>query len=536
MGRDANDVLREDGAAALRRLIETAPEIDAGANGANFPPDGAGETGERGENPQQDWKNRGANAGRTGANFIHRGRIPETDATRLLNRARAALARAEYNPGDYPTDALGPLAPAAHALAEGGQMQPAMAGQCLLACASLLLQGLFDVRTLAGVKPLSLYLLTVGSSGDGKTTAEEAALWPIVERQREDTARYRRALEVAEDERASRKRGDADEPPPDTPRAPYRIARDSTVEGIRRDFAEGLPSQGAFTSEAAAVLSGYGMTAEHRLKTAATFNALWDSGELSVARGGTGRLQLYGRRLAVHWLIQPDAAREALHDDSLSAIGFWPRFLLAWPQPAPPRRAIPFRPETDRRIGEYWRRCAELLDAQPTGEECERLPVLEPDADAQRFLCAFFERMEREAKTDDGGLTTVRPFAIRATEQVCRVAGVLAAFAGRTEIDEATARDAGRIIAYSLETWRGLFGDRAESDAARHALTLFAWLLARPDGSASETAVLKIGPKSLRSRHRRDVALATLEAAGLAFRVRDTWYVADDEAPGDARP
>ena len=527
MGIDANDVLLTGGGvAALRRLIDEAPEIGPEIDGgANFPPGDPGETGERGENARQGWKNRGANAGRTGANFIHRGRIPETDAARLLARARSALARAEYNPGDYPTDALGPLAPAAHAFAEGGQMPAAMSGQCCLAAASLLGQGLFDVRTLAGVRPLSLYLLTVGDSGDGKTTAEESALQPIVERQREDTARYRRALEEAEAERASRKKG---EPPlPDAPRAPYRIARDSTVEGLRRDFAEGVPAQGAFTSEAAVILAGYGMSSEHRLKTAATFNSLWDAGELSVARGTTGRVQLYGRRLAVHWLIQPDAAREALHDEALSGIGFWPRFLIAWPQPAPPRRAQPFRPERDSRIGEYWRRCTELLDVQPTGEECEQLPVLEPDADALRFLCQFFERMEREAKAVGGTLAGIRPFAIRATEQVCRVAGVLAAFAGRTEIDADTVRNAAQLVAYSLEGWRGLFGDRAESEAARHALTLFGWLLTRPDGGASETAVLRIGPKPLRSRHRRDVALATLEGAGLAFRVRDTWYVAD---------
>lgn len=510
---------------ALRKLIEEAPE-------ANFPPGDPGEKGERGENPRETSRFDGANGGRIGANFIHRGAIPDTDAKRLMGRARAALARADYDAGPYPIDALGPLAEAAHAIAEGGQLAPAMSGQCLLACASLLTQGIADVRTLAGIKPLSLYLLSVGESGDGKTTAEEAALAPIVQRQRSDTASYRQTLDDAEAARASRRKGD---PPPDAlPRAPYRIARDSTVEGVRRDFAEGLPSQGAFTSEAAAVLAGYGMTAEHRLKTAATFNALWDSGELSVARGTTGRVQLYGRRLAVHWLIQPDAAHEALHDEALSGIGFWPRFLLAWPQPAPPRLARPFRPDTDRRIGAYWSRCAELLDQQPAGDECPDLPVLEPDAEAQRFLCGWFERMEREAKTADGGLTGVRPFAIRATEQVCRVAGVLAAFAGHHEIDAGTVRDAGRLVAYSLETWRALFGDRAESDAARHALALFTWLLARPDGGASETAVLRVGPKALRSRHRRDVALATLEAAGLAFRVRDTWYVADDAGGDDA--
>lgn len=524
----------------LREIDDTLAWLDGQPDPPGMPPgsshdSGPGESGESGENPRSASNSDGRTRGESGRKRANGGaKLTDDDRTRLMAGARLALARTDYSPGEYPCDALGPLADAARAIAEGGQMAPAMAAQCLLGAASLLVQGLFEVRTLAGIKPLSLYLLTVADSGDGKTTGEDAALSPIAERQRTETARYRQALEDADASRASRRKGDP--PPAALPRAPYRIARDSTVEGIRRDFAEGMPSQAAFTSEAAAVLSGYGMTAEHRLKTAATFNALWDAGELSVARGTTGRVQLYGRRLAVHWLIQPDAAREALQDEALASIGFWPRFLLAWPQPAPPRRAIPFRPERDTRIAEYWQRCTVLLDRQPTGEECGGLSVLEPDADALRFLCQFFERMEQSAKREGGTLTGIRPFAIRATEQVCRVAGVLAAFAGRPGIDADTIRDAGRIVAYSLETWRSLFGDRAEADAARHALMLFDWMLGRPDASASETAVLKVGPKALRSRHRRDVALATLEGARLAFRVRDTWHVADDDREAaDAR-
>ncbi len=125
------------------------------------------------------------------------------------------------------------------------------------------------------------------------------------------------------------------------------------------------------------MLAGYGMTAEHRAKTAATLNGLWDTGELSVSRGTTGRLQLYDRRLSLHWLIQPEAAAETMADPLLSSIGFWPRFLLAWPEPSPPREPRPWRAEQSAAIGEFWRTCTRLLHA-PLGEDCSRLTLIEP--------------------------------------------------------------------------------------------------------------------------------------------------------------
>lgn len=106
------------------------------------------------------------------------------------------------------------------------------------------------------------------------------------------------------------------------PRSPYRLVRDATVEGLRCDLKNGPTSQGVFTDEAAAILAGYGMSAEHRAKTSAVFSGLWDNGHLSVSRASGERVEKYGARLAVHWLIQPAAARESVSDRMLSQLGF----------------------------------------------------------------------------------------------------------------------------------------------------------------------------------------------------------------------
>ena len=107
------------------------------------------------------------------------GEFPPLNRDDALKHARAVLAPSlkGRNAPAYPMAALGPLAPACAAIASAGQVQPAMVGQALLGAASLLTQGLFNVETLNGPRPLSLYLLTLGDSGDGKST-RRGRPWP----------------------------------------------------------------------------------------------------------------------------------------------------------------------------------------------------------------------------------------------------------------------------------------------------------------------------------------------------------------------
>lgn len=479
-----------------------------------------GESGENGENPSaamdSAWRKNGES----------RRKVAKATPAEVLAIARSRLDAPKHTAMDYPTEALGPLAPACVAIAEGGQMAPAMAAQCLLTTSALLAQSCADVRTLAGIKPLSLYGFTIADSGDGKSTAESVAMKPIRERQHAEGEEHRQQVEEYQRAMAGKKKNEVIDA--EVSRPPYRIMRDGTVEGIRSSFQHGVPSQGVFTSEAAIMVSGYGMNSDNRAKTCGTFNALWDDGEVSVSRSLAGRIQLYGRRLSLHWLIQPEAARSALHDPLLAGIGFWPRFLIAWPEPAAPRKARPFHAEQDGRIRGFWSLCERILD-RPLGEDCTGLPVIEASPEARDIAGKFFERMEIAAKSDGGELIGVKPFAVRATEHVFRVAGVLAVIGGRDQIDLEAMRNAIQIVGFSLETWRGIFGDRDEAESHAHALHLLDWMTKQNSMTASETAILKIGPRATRSRSRRDTALAVLEQAGLVERSGSEWQVCEVE-------
>ncbi|EQD69073.1 hypothetical protein B2A_00200, partial [mine drainage metagenome] len=160
-----------------------------------------------------------------------------------------------------------------------------------------------------------------------------------------------------------------------------------------------------------------------------------------------------------HLLLQPAALGDVLADETLSGIGFWPRFLLAWPAPLAPRTFKPWRPEANAAIAAYWCRAEELLDRRMPND-CDALPIIEPTPEATYFLAAFFERMEVEARRGD--LRDVRPFALRATEMACRIGGVLAAWTGADTLEAENARDGIAVAAYSVDAWQAALAGKAD--------------------------------------------------------------------------
>ena len=293
--------------------------------------------------------------------------------------------------------------------------------------------------------------------------------------------------------------------PLDPGRAPYRIASDLTIEGLRRSFDEGIASQGVFSTEAGAVLAGHAMTQENRTKTAANLCGLGDRGHISVVRGGGGRTERYGVRLSVHLLIQAAARGDVLADETLSGVGFWPRLLLAWPAPLEPRKYRPWQPDQSQAIRAYWQRCERLL-ALPMPEECDNLAAITLHADALKRMANFFERMEHEARKGD--LSDVRAFALRGTELACRIAGVLAAFDGKSHVDSATASNGTRLAEHSLRNWLDALGGKSDP-VPGWAFTLYRWL-AELRGLVAVRDIPRIGPASVRPANRRDRAILSL--------------------------
>ena len=185
---------------------------------------------------------------------------------------------------------------------------------------------------------------------------------------------------------------------------------------------------------------------------------------------------------------------------------------MLWPDALAPRVHRAFMPHTLPAVGRYWQRCSEL-QAMPLPDDATDNPVLTIDDDARALLGAGFERFEKEARR--GELRAVKPFALRATEQACRVAGVLAAFAGASSVSRDTARNALALVAYSLDTWRAVIEQGAADQGGMHALRLYEWLTERPGWKAKLSAIVNGGPACARTKDKRDAALDLLGELGL---------------------
>lgn len=410
----------------------------------------------------------------------------------------------------YPIEALGGLlGDAAQALATGYQLDPAIAGQSVLSVAFLGGQGLADVQTPGGRKPLSDYFLTVALSGDGKSTADGVALAPVRQRERKEFSQYRQ--DRATWEGTPRKaRGDP-------PVNPLRLVNDFTAEGLIRQYREGRPSLGAFSDEAGAVLAGHAFSVEKKLSTAAALSSLFDgAGIRARARASDERGGLeahFDVRLSCHWLIQPAAVQAALHDPLLAEQGFWTRVLLAAPAPGRPRRFRPYAPEQDAAVQRYWQRVIHLLNQPYVASDCRDIVATTPEA--LRLVGAYFEASERDARHQDGRLAPIRAWASRATEHLLRIAGALAVFERDegAQISTSEVERAAALVNYSLACWLHLLERKPVDEAKEYAQRLLRWLQSQPNGQSNETAMLRLGPKP-RSASLRDAALGLLDAQG----------------------
>ncbi|MGG7055238.1 DUF3987 domain-containing protein [Nitrosomonas sp. ANs5] len=387
------------------------------------------------------------------------------------------------------------------------------AGQSVLAAVSLLAQALYDVETISGVKPISLYALTLAGSGESKSTTDGIAMECVNSMEKSEYKPYAKKLD--EWNRLGKKAKE-NEPPPI---APFRTVKSATVQGMVRSFSEGVPDQGNFTDEGATMLTGWGMSAEQMRESLATFNGLWDGTSISVMRGGVGRTHLDGKRFCLHWMTQPTVVAQALNNPIFQTIGFFPRVLLAHPEPMKPRLYREFYPGENTDVALYWSRCNVFLKERYSIPEGDR-QVIRLSADARKPLAAFWEEMEL-SRDKDNEYNDLKPFCTRGAEQVCRIAGVLAAYENHTNgktnftLSAKNINDAIRLFMYSLNSWRDLFGKREDTEAENEANDLHKWLTSRLDATASEKDMLQnVTPKYLRSAAKRDRAIAVLRNQG----------------------
>lgn len=464
--------------------------------------------------------------------------LPLAAATRRPASAPEPLRRAPTAPAPYPLDALGEcLGAAAERLHTVVQCPAAICGQSILSAASLAVQAHADVVIDGRREPLSLWHVTVAESGERKSAADQWALRAHREQEHRAADEYRQAqaafgLAATAHKAAVRKaEANADATAireamadagkaPEPPLSPLLLLSEPTLEGLQKLYQTGRPSLGLFNDDGGDFLGGHAMNRDNRTKSAAGFSRLWDCGEFSRVRSGDGAAKYYGRRLALHVMLQPVIAERVLSDDVLTGQGFLARCLLSWPPSTiGKRRYVPTDLSADPTMLAYWDRIQFLLrmpePLRPgTRNELEpRTLHLHPDA-KQRWI-EIADAIESDM-TDE--YADVKAWASKAGAQVLRIAGVLTLVDNEeaNAITADTIERAARLAAYHLGEAARIVGTARVPVHLRNAEQLLEWCQRTGRRQLYSADAMRKGPAALREAETFRDAAETLVVYGWA--------------------
>lgn len=479
------------------------------------------------------------------------------------------LRRATPPAEPFPLDALGDvLGLAANGIQDRVQAPAAICAQSVLAAATLAVQGHADVELPTGHRrPVSGYFVTVAETGERKSACDAEALWPIRKREaalreRHDAAMFawlndRDAWAKQRDQiLADKSKNAAREakrialetlgPPPTQPLDPLLSCPEPTFEGLCKMMPNGQPSLGLFSAEGGQFIGGHGMSADHRIKTAAALSGLWDGEPVKRVRAGDGVMVLPGRRLSLHLMAQPNVAAMLLSDESLRDQGLLSRILVAAPAPtAGTRLWRDPKPESDAAIKRYGARLLDVLEtplplAEGTTNEL-RPRVLPLSRSAVVTWTTFADHVERLIGPD-GALAPIRGLGNKLAEHAARLAGVLA-LVDDLHVAEVGDRDLAAGIElvehYAGEALR-LADDGASNPDLRLAERTLAWLRTGwPEAAVSLPDLYQRGPRAIRDQATARRMVGILEDHGWLARLprgalvagtfrREVWKIAKE--------
>lgn len=450
----------------------------------------------------------------------------------------------EIPPGEaYPVHALGPLQAAVQAAHDVTQAPIGIAAQSALSVASLAVQGFADVETLGGDAPCSLFCLTIAESGERKSSCDRLLIKGVRDHERAQAETFRgefaehevareiwqgkrkRLLgEAASHDKAKATGAEADlralGPEPRPPLYPNVTAQEPTFEGLLKLYQIGRPALGLFSDEAGGFIGGHAMNSDNKLKTIAGLSQLWNGDTVNRIRSGDGASDYPGRRLAMHLMAQPVAARPLLADPQASGQGFLARFLITEPPSAiGTRLRRGHDPASDAALSGFTARLAAILATpMPTGDNPQELapPRLALSQGAKELLWRFYEAVEA-AQATGKAMEHVRAYGSKAAEQAARIAGVLTLWAD-LDAPDVTPQAMGwgiTLAQFYLGEARRLAEAGLVSEETGKAERLRQWLLESwQHDDVTPGDILQSGPNSLRERKALSGPLSMLVKAG----------------------
>lgn len=424
-------------------------------------------------------------------------------------------------PEEFPLAALGSLEPVARKLSDVIQAPPAICAFSLLAAANLAACPHADVEIDGRVSPISIFFVSVANSGERKTAVDTEALRAHRDWQERrlhvytgDYHTYEDEVQIYRSEKSrilagrkttmtAKKKEIAALEEPIEPLKPILLIGEPTYEGLCKQLVSGLPFCGLFSDEGGRFLGGHAMSDDHQLKTAAGLSGLWDRGEVDRMRSGDGTTIGYGKRLALHLMLQPEVSARLLADRSLKDQGLLSRCLVVRPES---RRKTYAAVDLSREpvLIDYWRNIRSILEHPAPLREGQRNSlaprrlVLSPEAKAGYI---DFHNMIQSSVCAGERLEPIKGFAAKAHDHAARLAATLALYEdlGCGEIKDRHYHCAVEIVLHCISELLRLIDAEMSEPELLDAETLLDWLKRRGKRFVSLIEIYRSGPNAVRS-------------------------------------
>ena len=482
-----------------------------------------------------------------------RARSAQVEQGHRHKQAPLPLKREPRSPIPFPFDALGDLlGKVARRIHEIVKAPDSVCAQSVLAVASLVTQPHANVAIDGREHPLSLFFLTVSLSGDRKSAVDAIVLRPVRDYEKmlnkthkEEMKSYRNKHEIWKKQREKLLKAAQDDcdvasmekqlaelgEEPKAPLEPHLIIEEPTYQGLIELFSIGQPSIGLFSDEGGKMLGGYGMKDDNLLHTICGLSSLWDGKAISRVRKSDKNLLLYGRRLALHLMVQETVWSKILKNEQMNGQGIIARCLIAFPETNAGQR--PYNDtdvSKDDVIVAFNQRISEILDTPfplknlDVGNELNPRP-LPLSLNAKKAWIQFHDQIDCLLKPEGRYRCIVRT-AGKAAEQCLRIAGVLTLIENvhANEIDADCMEKALQLTRFYLEEMLRIVEVGFIEPDLELAQALLNWMKRKNketnrDGTFSLREIYKDGgPASIRKRDTALKILKILEEHGAVQR------------------
>jgi len=294
---------------------------------------------------------------------------------------------------------------------------------------------------------------------------------------------------------------------PEPPMIPRLYYSDVTPEALGFYLATKWPSGGIVSSEAGSVFGSHGMGKDSAMRNFAMLNQLWDGGTINVDRRTSESFVVRGARLTMALQVQEPVLREffSATGETARGSGFLARFLLSLPDSTQGSRPFKESPAEWPKLAKFNQRITEILsEPAPINDDGALKPdLMRMTKDAKELWVAYHDETE-SLICGNGALSAIRDVASKVSDNVARLAALLAKFEGRTEINAKSLESAVYVVAWHLNESLGFLGGMAlpaeMADAARVDKWVIDYCKTERTGFVSKRHVQQFGPVQKKER------------------------------------